>query len=75
MEIITNLYTSFKKYMVDAESLQDFINRYHRPGSITDFNREADYNAHKQDLEKDGFTFIPKGTSITGEIVSYYGKI
>jgi hypothetical protein len=68
-------YEAFQKYAVKADSLQDFINRYHKAGKITDFNREADYAGHKEDMERDGFTIIPKGTSSTGEVVSYYGKI
>ncbi len=71
----SSLYNKFKKYIVHAESLQEFIDTWHRPGAITDFNREADYESHKKDLEKYGFTFIPASTSVTGRHVSYYGKI
>lgn len=72
---MSDLYSKFKKYIVHAESLQEFIDRWHKPGKINNFNREADYNGHKEDLEKYGFTIIPSHDSITGEIVSYYGRI
>ena len=69
------LYNEMKKYNVYAENLQDFIDRFHRPGKITDFNREDDFNSHKDDLEKYGYTIIPASSSITGQVVSYYGKV
>lgn len=69
------MYNKFKKYAVRAESLKEFCEVYHRPGKITDFNREEDYENHKRELQKYGFTFIPASTSITGQHVSYYGEI
>jgi hypothetical protein len=69
------LYNEMKKYIVFAESLQDFIDTWHMPGIITDFNREADYNDHKSDLEKYGYTIIPASSSVNGRIVSYYGRV
>ena len=63
-------YETFKKYEVFAENLRDFCDKYHNyPYS------ECDYEAHKEDIQKYGFTFIPHHDSITGDIVSYYGKI
>ena len=70
-----NRYNAFKKYIVYAESLQEFIDVWHNPAKINDFNREADYEDHKAELLKYGFTFIPASTSINGKIVSYYGKV
>ena len=69
------LYANFKKYIVRAESLREFCETWHKPGSLTDFNRKADYEGHKADLEKYGYTMIPASSSATGRIVSYYGKI
>lgn len=69
------MYTKFKKYIVHAESLKEFCETWHKPGIINDFNREADYENHKADMEKYGFTFIPASSSITGQHVSYYGRI
>lgn len=68
-----DMYMKFKKYIVFAESLKEFCDQWHRPNKVGD--KEADYEDHKKELEKYGFTFIPGSTSKTGEIVSYYGKI
>lgn len=69
------LFNTMKKYIVYAESLQEFCEKWHKPGTITDFNREADYADHKADMQKYGYTIIPASTSITGQIVSYYGRV
>lgn len=69
------LFNEMKKYIVYAENLQEFCEKWHKPGMITDFNREADYADHKADIEKYGFTIIPASSSSTGRIVSYYGRI
>lgn len=69
------LFNEMKKYIVYAESLKEFCEKYHKPGKIADFNREADYAEHKADMEKYGYTIIPASTSITGQTVSYYGRI
>lgn len=68
-----DMYRKFKKYIVYAESLQEFCDQWHRPNKVAD--KKEDYESHKQELIKYGFTFIPASTSKTGEIVSYYGKI
>jgi len=70
----TSLFERFKKYEVCANSLQEFCNIYHRQKYEGD-QAKTDYKDHKRDLETTGFTFIPCHDSITGEIVSYYGKI
>jgi hypothetical protein len=75
MEMSNSLYNEMKKYIVFAESLQEFIDTWHKPGIITSFNREADYADHKADMEKYGYTIIPASSSSTGRIVSYYGRI
>lgn len=71
-------YKAFAKYAVKADSLKEFCDLYHRAGAYHDRGEEymqADYEHHKAELERDGFTFIPQGSSTTGGIVSYYGKI
>lgn len=71
-------FESFKKYEVKAENLRDFCGRYHRHGAYHDRGEEymqSDYESHKKELERDGFTIIPRGSSTTGGVVSYYGKI
>lgn len=69
------LYNEMRKYIVFAENLQEFCEKWHKPGAITEFNRKADFEQHKADMEKYGYTIIPASTSISGRIVSYYGKI
>lgn len=69
-------YETFKKYAMPAESVEDFCLKYHRRGAYHD--RGADYmeydlQDHKKELEKYGFTIIPKGSSTTGYVVAYYG--
>ena len=71
-------YKAFLKYAVEAKSLEDFCDRYHRRGAYHDRGDDyikADYEDHKKELERDGFTIIPHDSSITGDIVSYYGRI
>lgn len=71
-------YVAFQKYAVKASSLEEFCDKYHRPGAYHDRGEEymkADYESHKKDMEREGFTIIPQGSSTTGGIVSYYGKI
>ena len=70
-------YETFKKYAVPAESVEDFCLKYHRRSAYHD--RGADYmefdlQDHKKEFEECGFTFIPKGSSTTGEIAAYYGR-
>lgn len=67
---IKDLYNSFKKYEVQAENLRDFCDRYHNYSYS-----ETDYFCHKEDLEKSGYTIINRHDSITGDTVSYYGKV
>lgn len=71
-------YEAFQKYAVKADSLKDFCDLYHRRGAYHDRGEEymqVDYESHKADMERDGFTFIPRHDSTTGHVVSYYGKI
>lgn len=71
-------FVAFKKYAVEADSLEDFCDRYHRSVAYHDRGAEymkVDYEDHKKEMERDGFTFIPMHDSTTGRVVSYYGKI
>ena len=63
-----NLYETFKKYQVEADSVTDFISKYYRPERITDTLIESN-EAHVKEF---GFTFISNHDSITHSIVSYY---
>lgn len=71
-------YKAFLKYAVKADSLEEFCDKYHRRGAYHDRGEEYmkyDYEDHKAELEREGFTFIPQGSSTTGGVVSYYGKV
>lgn len=75
---MSTLYERFKKYEVKAESLREFCDLYHRRGAYHDRGEEYmqfDYESHKEELERCGYTIIPQGSSTTGGVVSYYGKI
>ena len=72
-----SIFETMKKYEVVAESVEDFCNRYHQRSKFHDRGEEfmqCDIESHKKDLEKYGYTLIPKGTSVTGENVTYYGR-
>jgi hypothetical protein len=71
-----SMYDAMRKYEVAAASVEDFCDRYHRRDMFHD--RGVDYMAvdiaeHKDELARCGFTIIPRGTSVTGDTVSYYG--
>ena len=71
-------YKAFLKYAVKADSLEEFCDKYHRRGAYHDRGEEymkCDYEDHKAELEREGFTIIPQGSSTTGDVVSYYGKV
>jgi hypothetical protein len=70
-------YELFKKYEVQADSIEDFLSKY------TKFSRhrgrgqeyvEARIKSHTEDFNEYGFTFLTQHDSVTGEHVSYYGK-
>jgi hypothetical protein len=72
-----SLYETFKKYQVEANSVEDFHNKYHKESRYTDRGKEymeCVIKTSYEELEKDGFTFITHHDSKTGETVSYYGK-
>jgi hypothetical protein len=71
----TRSYDLFKKYAVEAKSLEDFLERYTKPSRHRE--RGAEYvkvriASHQEDIDKEGFTFITHHDSKSGEIVSYY---
>jgi hypothetical protein len=70
-------YKSFEKYKVDAESIEDFLEKYTKPSKHKERGQEyveCRIRSHKEDLEKYGFTFITHHDSITGQCVSWYGN-
>ena len=72
-----SLFEIMKKYEVSAASIEDFCNRYHRRDTFHDRGEaymKYDIESHKKHFEKYGYAMIPKGTSTTGDIVTYYGR-
>ena len=70
------LYELMKKYIVHADSVKDFCEKYHRRGAYHDRGAEYmeyDRKCHEKELKEDGYTMIPKGSSVTGEPVTFYG--
>lgn len=71
-----NCYEGFKKYKVDAASVEDFLSRYYKSSRYT--GRGPEYaecllTSYKKQLQQDGFTFISHHDSVTGEVVAFYG--
>lgn len=66
-------FQRYKLYAVEAESLRDFCERYHLPAKVWD--KEADYQSHKEELLKNGYTLVPRGTSGLVSWAAYYGPL
>ena len=72
-----SMFESMKKYQVSADSVEDFCNRYHRRGAYHERGKDYmyyDLQSHKDEFKKQGYTMIPKGSSTTGDHVTYYGQ-
>ena len=68
-------YEYYKKYRVDAESVDDFLRRY------TNCNAHQEIAPHKvrlesyaEELKRYGFCYMTKSMSVTGQPVTYYPK-
>lgn len=71
-----NMYETFKQYKVEADSVEDFLNKYTKSNRHQSRGIEyvkARIDSHKKDLNRYGYTFITHHDSVTGETVSYYG--
>lgn len=71
-------YENFKKYQVQANSLEDFLERYTKPKHHAERGEEyvqARLKSHNEDIKRYSFTFITHHDSKCGEIVSYYPEI
>jgi hypothetical protein len=71
-----NSYEAFKKYEVKAESIEDFLKRYTKHDRH--FGRGNEYAAariksYTEDFNKQGFCFMSRHESVTGQCVAYYG--
>ena len=70
-----NGYDLFKKYQVEASSLEDFLQKYTKRARHEGRGQEyveVRIQSHSKDLEKYGYTIISHHDSVTGEVVSYY---
>jgi len=69
-------FEAFKKYEVEATSIDDFLQRYSKQFILNrgQEHHEVRVKSCQEDIEKYGFTFITHHNSKTGENVSYYPK-
>ena len=69
-------YETFKKYEVEATSINDFLKRYSKQFILDrgQEHHEARVKSCQEDIAKYGFTFITHHNSKTGENVAYYKK-
>lgn len=73
---MSKAYETFKKYQVtDVSTVEEFLQKY------TKFSRhegrgeeyvKTRIKSYKEELEKEGFTFMTHHESKTGECVSFY---
>ena len=69
--------TLFKYNQVKATSVADFLARYYKPARYTGRGKEyaagllASYEA---EFERDGYTFISRHDSVTGNYVAFFGE-
>lgn len=69
-------YEHYKKYSVQADSVDDFLKRY---TNYNNFGQEvaphkARAEACQEEIEKYGFCYLTKYMSITGQPVTYYRR-
>ena len=70
------LYERMKKYKVEADSVEDFLNKYYKPERYTDRGEEyAQYllQQYKEELKEKGYCFISGHDCVMGRAVAYYG--
>ena len=72
---VWNPSIAWRKYQVQATSIEDFMLRYYKPDRY--HGRGADYAAvllqsHRECLRRDGVDIISHHDSVTGEVVAYY---
>lgn len=71
-----DIYEKMKKYQVQAESVEDFLQRYTKSARYQQRGPEyvaAVIQTSCEKMEKYRFTFISHHSSITGDVVAYYG--
>ena len=70
-----NAYESFKKYQVEAKSVEDFLQKFYKPQRYT--GRGLDYatillHSYETDVKEQGFCIISHHDNVTGRVVAYY---
>lgn len=71
-----NQYESFKKYRVEADSIEDFLKKYTKHNKYEEPIKgyvECRIKSFYEEFKKHGFCFITHHDSVTGEIVAYFG--
>ncbi|MDX9863227.1 MAG: hypothetical protein RBT34_00325 [Anaerolineaceae bacterium] len=68
---------SYRDHAVPADSVADFLARYYKTDRY--HGRGKEYAAillasYEKDFAKDGFCFISRHDSKTGQVVSFFGK-
>jgi D-tyrosyl-tRNA(Tyr) deacylase len=69
-------FESFKKYRVEADSVEDFLKKYYKASRYTEQGEQyaaSLLESYKADFESDGFVFVSRHDSRSGEVVSFYG--
>lgn len=74
---MSRYYEQYKKYKVQAESIEDFLDKYSKPKAHRD--RGEDYvqariETFTEEFNKNGFCWITRFDSITGKAVAFFGK-
>ena len=69
----------FKKYQVlDVKTVEEFLSRYYRADRYTARGKEyadALLKNYTEDFEENGYTYIDKHGSNTGQTVSFYKEV
>jgi hypothetical protein len=56
------------KYVVEAKNLQEFCDKYHRQTEHDKWYMDDEYMEKlRNEVQKDGCTFFPKGSTVTGD--------
>lgn len=75
MEIMKDIKQAFRKYEVEANSVEDFLQRYTKRDRHEARGKEyvqARIQSHTEDLKKFGYTIITHHDSVTGDTVAYF---
>lgn len=67
-----------KKYEVIADSVADFLERYYKRARYHGRGEEyaaALLESHQRDFDEYGYDLISQHDSVTGEVVTYFGKL